>query len=136
MAILGEALEAPDPAARAAYLDRACGGDASLRGRVEALLVAHAGAGRFLEPDAAGAPDDPTHLPPDATAAYEPQPPPATEQLTGAYHPDTTGDDPPDRQVAEPAPSSVIAGRYTLVEVIGERGMGSVHLAEQTDPVK
>jgi formylglycine-generating enzyme required for sulfatase activity len=37
-----EATEMADAPARAAYLDRACGDDVDLRGRVEALLRAHA----------------------------------------------------------------------------------------------
>jgi hypothetical protein len=51
--IFFEALERNDPAARAAYLDGACGDDAVLCRRVEALLAAHDGAGRFLEGDPA-----------------------------------------------------------------------------------
>ncbi len=46
-------LEALDKAAgpeRAAYLDQACGPDAALRARVEALLKAHDEAGGFLQP--------------------------------------------------------------------------------------
>ena len=35
---------------RAAYLDKACSGDASLRQRIEVLLVSHKAAGEFLEP--------------------------------------------------------------------------------------
>ena len=41
-------LDLPDPAARAAYLDGACGGDAGLRARVEALLRAHDRPDSFL----------------------------------------------------------------------------------------
>jgi hypothetical protein len=47
--IIFAALEWTDPAERAAYLDRVCGNDTALRHRIEALLAAHDGAGRFLE---------------------------------------------------------------------------------------
>ena len=43
-----------DPAERAAYLERECGGDAELRARVEALLAADDGGGRSVESDATG----------------------------------------------------------------------------------
>ena len=43
-----QAAEQQDEAARAAYLDRACAGDAGLRDRVEALLRSHDPAGSFL----------------------------------------------------------------------------------------
>jgi WD40 repeat protein/serine/threonine protein kinase len=46
------ALELP-PESRLAYLDGACGGDAALRQRLEALLSKHDRAGRFLESPAA-----------------------------------------------------------------------------------
>src|SRR5437763_1368782 len=52
-AIFLAALEEHAPEIRAAYLDGACGGDARLRQRVEALLQAHreaAGDGPLLEP--------------------------------------------------------------------------------------
>ena len=39
--IFTAALEKTDPAARSAYLDEACGGNAVLRARVEVLLRAH-----------------------------------------------------------------------------------------------
>src|SRR5262245_30755234 len=47
-AIFCAALEIASSDERAEYLVRACGGDAELKHRVEALLMAHAKAGRFL----------------------------------------------------------------------------------------
>src|SRR5438270_4862953 len=48
MTIFGQALEHDAPQERTAYLDQACGPDAGLRARVEALLKAHGEAGDFL----------------------------------------------------------------------------------------
>src|SRR5262249_14055817 len=97
-----------DPAARAAYLDRECGGDAELRGRVEALVRAN----------------DAAPLPPaeaaDGTSAHVPEGLPETEDY---------GD--PTACVG-----SVLAGKYKLIEEIGEGGMGSVFMAQQQEPVK
>ena len=46
--VFAEAMEIADPAARRAYLDRACAGDAALRQEVESLLAAHEQAGDFM----------------------------------------------------------------------------------------
>src|SRR4051794_3290601 len=48
-AIFWEALDCPSEVERRAYLERACQGDATLRSRIDALLVAHQHAGNFLE---------------------------------------------------------------------------------------
>jgi hypothetical protein len=50
-------IDLAEPAARVAYLDQACGGDASLRARVESLLRSHEAAGSFLSVPAVGDPD-------------------------------------------------------------------------------
>jgi len=60
MEIFSEAVELTSAAERAAYLDRACGGDPALRCRVEGLLGVHGQADGFLESPAA---------PPTITAA-------------------------------------------------------------------
>jgi WD40 repeat protein/serine/threonine protein kinase len=102
------ASEIANPAERAAYLDRECGSDAELRARVAALLRAN---------DAAPlAPDGPT----EATQTHGPGRQPRTVDY---------GD--PTARVG-----ATLAGKYKLVEEIGEGGMGTVFMAQQAEPVK
>src|SRR5215207_2105670 len=97
MTLFASALDRAAAADRAAYLDAACGPDAGLRARVEALLRAHDQAGRFLEPAPGGEANTNT-----------PAAPPHPETASGLR--------------AE----VLIAGRYRLLEEIGEGGMGTV----------
>src|SRR4051812_33067611 len=66
-----------DPAARAAYLERECGGDTALRQRVEALLAAHDGGGGSEEGDACATsePTSPATLEATATVDAATRPP-------------------------------------------------------------
>src|SRR5262245_38416278 len=92
------AADLSDEAARAAYLDQACGGDVGLRGRVEALLRSHDPAGSFLGTPAAALADPgqaALHtVADDANAAASGTDPAATEALsrTPARHGSTTTD--------------------------------------------
>ena len=103
------------PAAdRPALLDRECADDPTLRARVEALLAAH----ERLE---AGSCRDPR--------------PPMPARAGEATEPPVTTEPPPDTRPAEGV-GSLLAGKYKLVEEIGEGGMGAVFLAQQTEPVQ
>jgi serine/threonine protein kinase len=106
--IFTEALEISDGVERDAFLEWVCGDNVALRVRIERLLSCHVGDGGFP-----GRPSPPT---PTDTA----------DTQTGSPPGDRAGDLPDMRSV----------GPYTLVEVIGEGGMGTVWLAQQTEPVK
>src|SRR5262249_38506256 len=97
---------------RGAYLEEACGPDQALRRRVEALLLAHDRAGSFLEAPAVDAPG------------------------TGAYAPPGERPPPMNHQPAARERAGAALGPYKLLQQIGEGGMGSVWMAEQTQPVQ
>jgi eukaryotic-like serine/threonine-protein kinase len=141
MTVFLGALEQSGPAARAAYLDDVCQGDAEFRRHVEGLLATHPGAAWFAElgaalkvvtPEAA-APGLATTLPPIGGTVAQSQP--RSEAATGANGPGG------ERSAIDPganarAAGTIVAGRYKLLEPIGEGGMGSVWKADQIEPVK
>src|SRR3954467_9239074 len=120
--IFSEALARQGGPERAAYLDEACRGDAGLRAQVETLLNDHERIGRFLG-TAAGAIPSAGHGPEDL----------GDGDIAGAETPDT-------RRPAGPRPGAegpgATIGPYKLLQEIGEGGMGTVYMAEQTRPVR
>jgi WD40 repeat protein/serine/threonine protein kinase/tetratricopeptide (TPR) repeat protein len=102
------AREIAAPEDRQRFLDEACAGNCDLRARVEGLLRAGAEAGSFLERPA--------------------------EEL-GATGPFAPGPQDERFPASPEGPGSVI-GPYKLLEPIGEGGMGTVWMADQTEPIQ
>jgi tetratricopeptide (TPR) repeat protein/serine/threonine protein kinase/WD40 repeat protein len=107
------AVEKKSPAERAAFLDGSCAGNPDLRAQVEGLINAHENAGSFLE--------QPLFESAPTTDSQEREHGVLSREAVTVSHP------------AE-APGTVI-GPYKLLQQIGEGGMGTVYMAEQTEPV-
>src|SRR5262245_35622986 len=101
---LCEAALSLDTAARIAFLDQECGGDACLRRAIESLLAADNDAGDFL-------------VAPVATAVRTRRVDTISDRFTKAAE---------DEAAVEPR---VCLGPYELVSQIGEGGMGVVYRA-------
>jgi serine/threonine protein kinase/tetratricopeptide (TPR) repeat protein len=106
--LFAAAIAITDPDERAALLVRECAGRPEVRNRLDQLLHAHFKYNPLLDP-----------VGPEQTAASDGSGP-TTESVC----------------IATEAEGTVIAGRFKLLQQIGEGGMGSVWMADQTEPVK
>ncbi len=123
-----EALALP-PEERAAFLAQACAGQPELLAAVQAALTAHDQTSKILDNPKA-----------DPGATIHSAPAQASGPDTGKYasKPDDTATLTPGTAKFRSmvGPGLIIAGRYTLLEKIGEGGMGEIWAARQTEPVK
>ena len=127
---------------RSAFLDTACGQDRDLRRQVDSLLAAHEPSQcdvdtptliqqREVSQDSTDIADVVSNLS-DTMSARIPH---AGEEIKGV-EPGRGAAARQDVKETSGIPADVIAGRFTLIELLGEGGMGEVWIAQQSTPVK
>jgi WD40 repeat protein/serine/threonine protein kinase len=116
------------PAERPAFLAQACAGQPELKAAVEELLAAHERSGNLLD-------ESPANLRVTVVPrSAEGQASENNEQSPGGdvrSVRDTTN-----RGDSHRDSSRIIAGRYELLDRLGEGGMGEVWAAKQTEPIR
>lgn len=102
-------------------MDEARGDDSNLRRRVEGFLAAHPPVASSAEPAERG----------KVSAAEVPTLGPREKPPADPRRAETMSYHSPQEDVG-----AVIAGKYKLLEALGQGGMGAVFMAQQTQPVK
>jgi serine/threonine-protein kinase len=112
--IFMRAVEQESTELRNRVVDEACAGNPELRQEVDDLIGSFKDAGSFLE-----------H-----------KPGAALDLTTDSGSPRSSGLEATMATASLAKPGTILAGKYKLLEVIGEGGMGSIWVAQQSKPIK